>query len=173
MGQWVAANLSDILTPTLAWLAQETGLDASCVYVTCLPPEQTPRFDAPQDVLVRPMNEEPDAAKIDGAGRYDNRRTRTLEVSARTRLHLDQAGRDGYRMTDESLGHLALEDRIADALELYYPSDGEDALCAPFRVGRLTAAARLRDDAFWVYSTFTVSVEYIRDLDTARLGGDS
>lgn len=164
------APIGTIVTATAAYLADQTGLDPSRVFITVMTPDDTPRFGAAQDILLRPMSEEPDVGIIDGAERFDNRRIRSIEVSIRTRLFLDQAGQDSARLTDVSLGHFQMEDKVVDALEFYYPSDGDtnNALSLPFRVGRLTAPQRLRDDANWLFSTFTVAVQYMRDLDATK-----
>lgn len=171
MGQWRRATIRDITLDVRLWLISETGLDATRVFISVLSPEDTPVYGAPQDIILSWKAEEPDEGIIDGAGRYDNRRKRTLEVTCRTRLALDPGNQDHSRLTDESLGHFALEDSIVDALELYQPGEGDtiDVLAAPLRVGRLTEPKRRRGDGHWVYSTFTVSVEYRRDLDITRV----
>lgn len=170
MSQPVPSAIGGIVTALAAYLADRTGIDTSRVIVTSLPCDENPKFAASQDILLRPMAEQPEVGIIDGAGRFDNRRKRVIEVSARTRVLLDPAGQDLVRLTDASLGHFALEDKICDALELYYPSDTDDnAMCLPLRVGRLTDPRPMRNDRNWVFSTFAVEVEYMRDLDTSRI----
>lgn len=169
MGRVRRASLSDILAGARSFLVTQTGLDDSRVVITCLSPDDTPRLAAAQDVLLRLLNEEPEVGVIEGAGRYDNRRKRKLEVTQRTRLSLDVYGQDLYRLTDTTLGHLALEDTVCDALELYFPTSGDNALSLPFRVGGLSSPQRLRADPDWLFSSFTVEIEYSRALDTTRV----
>lgn len=171
MAEWARSDLGTILAGVVGRLVAVTGLDATRVAVTVLQPEDFPIFHAPQDVLVRPMGEEPDRGAIDGAGRWHNLRTRTLAVSVRTRLHLDQAGRDLDRLADASRGHLRMEDLAVDALELWnVPGSGGDVITAPLRCGRWNEPQRLRQGGEltdWVYSTLHVECTYVRDLDAS------
>lgn len=169
MATWRRANFTEILLAVRAYLVSETGLDDTRVFVSALGADDVPRFSATQDLILRPQGEEPLAGIVDGSGRYDRRTRRSFEAIVRTRVLLDQSGRDSVRLTDASLGHLALEDAVVDALELYHLADSAgDALAAPLRVGRLTGPQRLRDDRTWVWSAFTVEVEHRRDLDIAN-----
>lgn len=159
------ASFREILLAVREQLVEVTGLDDTRVFVSVLSPEDAPRYAAFQDILLRPMGEEPDVGNIDGAGRYDNRRTRQFEVAVRTRVALDQSDRDHARLTDESLGHIVLEDLVVEALELFHLEDDDsDVLAAPLRVGRLSMPQRLRSDAHWVFSAFVCEAEYRRDL---------
>lgn len=168
MAAWVASDLSTILPVVTAKIAEITGLDASRVVVSVLQPEDVPTVAAAQDVIVRLMGELPDEGIIHGSGRYDDRRHRTLEVSVRTRLHLDQIGQNLQQLTHASLGHLRMEDLVVEALELYsVAGTAGDVLTAPLRVGRLTTPGKLRSNPDWICSTFTVECEYSRDLDAA------
>lgn len=168
MAAWVAATLNQILPVITARLAASTGLDATRVLVSVLQPEDVPCFGAAQDVVVRVMHEHEDAAVVDGCGRHDDRRLRLLEISPRTRVQLDASGQDLYRLTDLSLGHLALEDAVVAALQLYsVAGSGGDVWSAPLRVRRVTMPDKLRSNPDWVCSTFGVDLEYRRDLDAA------
>lgn len=168
MGEWRRASIGEIVLALRTYLVSETGLDDSRVVVTALPRESVPRLAAAQDLLIRVLGETPDTPVIDGAGRHDNRRHRTLEVTPRTRVSLDRLDQDLVRLTDESLGHLALEDMVADALELYHLEDGPDVMAAPLRVMQLTAPERLQTDKHWIASSFTVALTYRRDMDVTR-----
>lgn len=170
MSRVTRAPFADVLEAVRARIVEVTELDDARVFITALDPDSAPRFGAAQDVLVRPASETPEAGTIDGAGRIDNRRKRRIEVTIRTRLLLDEADRDTSRLSDASLGHLALEDTVCDALELYNPTgEGDDAICLPLRVGQLSQPQRLRSDPSWVASTFVVEAEYLRDLDQTIL----
>lgn len=164
---WKKTSASTVLLALRDWVVSQTGLDDTRVIITVLDAEATPRFGAPQDILLRPLDESPEVGIIDGAGRFDNRRRKRFQVCVRTRLLLDSTGQDYTRLTDASLGHTIMEDAVVDALELYWPSDGSDALCSPVRVGKLSDPKRIRDDPDWVWSGFDCDFEYTRDLNIA------
>ena len=168
MAEWARSSLRPILLAIVSRLAEITEIASTRVILTVLPPDEVPPFGAPQDVLVRVRGEHPDEAAIDGTGRWHNLRHRSLDVACRSRVSLDEAGRDYYRLTDETLGHVLLEDLVVEALELFnVPGDNDDLLTAPLRVGRLTDPQRMKAPHHeWVFSVFSVDVTYVRDLDT-------
>jgi hypothetical protein len=168
VAEWARASGRGILLKLRLRVAEWCALDLSRVVVTVLDPSETPRTTAQQDILLRPGGEDSLEGILDGSGRYDDRRTRSLELSVRTRVQLDQAGQDLTRLTDASLGHVQMEDRLIDGLQNYQvPGDGSDVWTAPLRLTRLSQPQRLKGDIDWVSSTFTAHYEYTRDLDTA------
>jgi hypothetical protein len=160
------AACGEILLAIAARVVSTTGLDATRVLIAAVSsPWDVPHHGAAQDILLMPRGEVPEAP-VDGGGRYVNLRKRTLEVAVRTRLQLDTAQTDKTRLTDDSLGHLALEDRVCDGLENWFPLDADtgDAIATPLAVGRLTGPAKDHRDATWVSTQFTVDFLYERDL---------
>lgn len=166
MAKWARTNPETILLAVLARLAETTELDESRIILSIIQPEDVPTFAAFQDVVVRAMSEMPDSGAVHGAGRHHDLRERTIEVSARTRVQLDQTAQALAQLTDATLGHLILENLIVEALQEWLaPGSDGDVLTAPMEVGRLTTPARLRTNPDWVCSTFTVNFQYVRDLD--------
>ena len=165
----IPSNVGPILLLLQVQLATWLNWSMRRIIITALPPEQVPHYNAEQDVLLAPKSERPDVGAIDGGGRYDNIRYRTLDLVARTRLFLDLTGRDPSRLTDTSLGHFALEDKIVDAVELFFTVDAnQNCLALPMRVGTISEPRReARENNNWVYSTFNVEFEYQRLLDTS------
>lgn len=160
------AGIGEILLAIQARLVAATGFHTTRVIIAAVAnPGDVPHQGAEQDILIMPRDESPEVA-VDGGGRYVNLRKRTIEVAARTRLRLDTAQGDEIRLTDTSLGHLALEDLIADALENWFPLDGTtgDALCTDLDVGRCSRPTKDPKDPTWVSSGFTMTFQYLRNL---------
>jgi hypothetical protein len=162
-----ARSLPRTILPLMrAKLIAVTGLDTSAVFISCLPRDKIPHLLAAQDVVVVVGGESPHEDAIDGAGVFDNRRTRDLEIVCRTRVLLDVPGQDTVALTDASLGHLALEDACIDALELFMSGDDDtgDVFNVPARVGRISRPERTVDDRQWCQSEIAVRFEYERAL---------
>lgn len=168
MSEWARTTPRVFLPIILARLVTITGLDQTRIAITVLEPEKVPLFAATQDVLVRVMDEVPNEGVIDGGGRWENWRTRFLQISVRTRVQLDPAGQNLVQLTDASLGHLALEDLVIEAMELFStPGDNGDVLTAPLRTGRFAKPEQMKQNPAWVYSTCDVEALYRRELLTS------
>lgn len=164
--RWESTDLATVLPVLTARLVRVTGLDATRVALSVWPADEVPTFAADQDVIVRVMGERPEQGVIEGAGRYDDRRERSLEVAVRTRVQLDQAGQALQLLTHASLGHLRMEDLVVEALQLFSPpSRRGGVLAAPLFAGRWTAPQRMKSNPDWVWSTLDVPLSYVRDLD--------
>ena len=168
MAQWARTTPRAFLPVIVARLVTVTGLDSTRVVISVLEAEKVPLFAAFQDVIVRPVDEFPDTTVIDGAGRWENWRRRILQVSVRTRVQLDPAGQNLVQLTDASLGHLALEDAVMEALEIFnVPGDNDDVLTAPLRTGHFSKPEQMKQNPAWVVSTVEVEVLYRRELDVS------
>lgn len=148
-----------------AQLVARGVLNAECIHITAR--DSVPHFLAPQDILLRSGGETPHPDVIVAAGRIDNRRTRRVLVIMRSRMQLDQADEDVTRLLHATNGHHALEDAVADALEIFLPEDTDTNVIAAQPV-RLTALSEPRPDPYdkdWVVSQWTLEIEYERALN--------
>ena len=174
---FIRSNLATILNlaitqlTTYALIGGPTGtaIDPSRIFVSVLDADSCPLFDGDQDVILRVMGERREGGMLEGAGRVDDRRTREIQVVMRSRVYLDQVEQDLIRLTDASLGHLWLEDAVADALEIFMATDGDgNVLTTPWYLEGPTAPQAMRNDRNWVWSAFTCSFDYERALDQSR-----
>jgi hypothetical protein len=169
MAAVIRSNVRAILLAIQAEVLVQSGLVSDQIMISVLEPQDVPHFNAAQEVIIQVLNEGLVDNVANYSGRVDDRRVRTLRFACRTRLLLDQSGQDFYRLTDASLGHLALEDAVYDAVRCFMPTDDlENAIGLPVRGGPFSQPRRERADDSWVVSTFTADVEYSRDLDQDR-----
>lgn len=161
------ASIQDALLLLRSQIASVTGLDESFVVVTL--DDQAPHYRGNRDVLLVLGDESKDEPMIEGGGRVVNMRYRTVDVVPRLRCHLDRSDADLLKLTDESLGFLAFEALVVDAVELFIATDAsENALSLPMTADRVSRPQRDRDDPNWVSSRFSVTIAYLRDLDQSR-----
>lgn len=105
-------------------LADITLLDISRVVVVAdrakLP---KPRVPAEQHLRIRPLGR----TSLDnpGAGRLQDRKKRTVAIDVITRSMADQQNSDLFALTDETEGHLQLEDKVLNALDLHTPATAD------------------------------------------------
>jgi len=151
------------LATALSWQADRIPIVAGDAEV--------PHLLGDREVLIRVLGERPDRQAIDGAGRAVNRRERRIQVECRTRLFLDVSHEDRLRLTHASLGHLALEDTVCDALESLLPADdSQNVLVAGVvRCQDLSDPKADHEAREWVSSKWSVELPYDRDLDLTRL----
>lgn len=168
MASQIRSTFREILLLLREQIITVTSLDPSRVILTAR--EDVPHVSAEQDILLVPLDEVPDRENIAAAGRVCNYRTRKVKVVLRSRLVLDQVGQDFVHLTDASLGHLALEDAVCDALEIFTPEDADrNALTAcPVRLEGLSRPQPERAAPEWITSSWDLSVEYLRALDQNR-----
>jgi len=163
---FLRANIGPIVLLMQAQLVKSTNLDQSRIMIVAEDGETVPRYQGDQDILIRPMGEDEEEGMLEGSGRVDDRRKRQIYVYCRTRVYLDPADQDAIRLTDASLGHFALEDQVANALQIWAAQDAlGNILSFPVFVKGPTSAEKMRDDPNWVCSHFTATVEYERNLD--------
>ena len=147
-------------------------MDSSRVLIVARPESEVPHFGAEQDVLIRPLGEQPVPSD---AGRYNMMRSRKVRVTVRTRVLLDPADQDITRLTDLSLGHLALEDAVADALELCQPNDAGDItgvkgnwlVDEPVRTLSLSETRPDPRAREWIESSLECEIVYSRAISSA------
>jgi hypothetical protein len=168
-------NFGKILLALRDAVVAGTGLDVSHVLVTCR--GDVPHYSGDQDVLLWSGGERSDWEQINSAGPLDDRRVRRLRIVMRTRVVLDPADQDLIRLTEDNLGHIALEDRTLDSVQLFFAQDddGNSLSATAVVVGDLTDATPDPKQPEWVQSTFDVSVPYARDepLTFARTFGQT
>lgn len=166
----VRSHFADVLTALAAQVASVTGLDPSHVLIAA-GDVAVPHFQADQDVVLRLMGETPDPDEDgSGRGRVCDLRRRTVVVECRTRVYLDDVAQDVVRLTDASLGHLALEDNAYDAAERWIATDSDgNALALGGFVGAVSDPKPDKDDRNWVSSRFPLVIPYQRALDQSRL----
>lgn len=162
----IRSSFRALLLALQAQLVASLEWDACRVPIVADDEEDVPHLMGDQDVLIRVMDETNDARQIESAGRYDNRRERKAKIIMRSRVLLDITGRSDIRLTDQTLGHLALEDAVCDALELFFVTDSNANLIAayPPRLGPLSKPVRSRKHKEWVSSQFDLEVNYERAL---------
>lgn len=119
MSSQIRSNFGDILTRIKAQIVAELDYPDNRVIISIR--REVPHFNADSDIIIRPLGFRAISQITDQTGRFATAVTRRLEVRARTRLALDEASRDEIWLTDESRGHLQLEDQIVDALQSFIP----------------------------------------------------
>lgn len=109
------------------------AIQAQLIAVTGLPRERvnssawdaTPEFQGDQDLILHVGNPSPVGADQDSKGRLATRMVRPVEARPRTRLALDVGGYADLWLTDPAKGHLQLEEAVFNALEQFFPADGQ------------------------------------------------
>jgi hypothetical protein len=155
------------LAPRL--VAKGVVADASRVLIVARR-KKTPHFAAVQDVLVRPAGFRVQIPWADTEGRVGMLIRRTILLTPRTRMELDQADQDIDLLTDASLGHFVFEEAIINALHLYQPLDGAgDALTIePMHLTQGDDAAKEDEKSQgWGYATLNLEASYFLAVDQA------
>lgn len=157
-------TLRNILPLIQQQVADWLEWDISRVIITVLPPRDVPHTMAEQDVLLYVKSESVDSGAFEGGGRNSHIRTRRLQVVMRSRVALDIAAQFPIHLTDDSLGHISLEDQVVDALSGWLVCDAdENILTLALRPGEVSEPQADPVDNTWVSSTFGVEFEYVRD----------
>lgn len=120
----IATSLVNIIPVVKAQLVRATGLPDTAIRLVAR--GQTPRFQADQDILIRPGQVAWDQGFDVGSGRVCAIIRRPLLVTVRTRYNVDLSDEDAYRLTDAVNGHIPLEEKVVDALLDFVPRDGND-----------------------------------------------
>lgn len=158
-------SVREIITALRARLVLKTGIPEERVIFVAEAPERISHQQAEQEILVQVAGEQPEPA-IEGGGRYVNLRSRSFYVHVRTRMWLDETNQDYIQLTDASIGHVAMEDDVVDALQEHLLMDANgDALCLPIACGSFSEPRRESKDPGWISSHCTITVQYTRDLD--------
>jgi hypothetical protein len=157
---------ADVLPYLLTRLISVTGLPAERCFVSQAD-EQPYDAQADQYLWLRVEDGGEDQGIRDGAGRLDARETVTLTVTARTRLALDEPGRDLSWMTHASLGHLRLAHAVKKALDGWQPTDGESNVLTTCPIRLLTPRKPRKDrkQPEWGESVQVYEMEILLNLD--------
>jgi hypothetical protein len=158
-----AALIRESLAAITAQLAEKKVVtDPARVLVIARDQSQVPFIDSEMDILLRVRSLTVDDAQYIGAGREFCRNDRIIDVIPRTRDARDDVATDLAWLTDETLGHLALEDQIYDALEEFSPvraADGMDLLIVPLHLLRTSDPVRgtRASNAAWTWGHSVMS----------------
>lgn len=172
----IPTTLSAVLTAIGAQLASwpAVNLTTDRIFLN-LDPDQAEPTTGDRDILLDPTSERRDPTS-EGSGRVEARVIRRLRVRIRTRMNLDEnfrsvawlqgaAAENGQSVT---LGHLALEDAVIDALDLFQAVDGsQNALMHRPMVYDGTPGPQKRGidaESGYGYSDIWFDVPYIRLL---------
>src|SRR5262245_40060411 len=115
------AKFADILLLLKAQLVTSTGIGSEQVRVVAR--DDVPPFTGSQHLLLRPRSPVPQTEETWSAGRVVPLVRRSVACILRTPLYVDQSDMDYHWLTDTSLGHLQMEEKIVDALVEYFPED--------------------------------------------------
>jgi hypothetical protein len=143
-------------------------LDASGIFLSQR--IDAPHWQANYDVLLRAGGFIVDQRLDLAGGRITTALTRSLIVTCRTRVSLDESGKDlAWLFGDGNLvlGHLALEEAVVDALHEQTPTDASGNLLTkePVKlVGGTEASKEGRDPNSWGSSLLTFSMVYLPPL---------
>lgn len=145
------------------------GLEPNQIVFSVTEADQVPHYSAEREVVIQILNEISMDAVANYSVRTDPRRMRTFRVACRTRMVLDVDGQDDLILLDDDLGHIKLEDDVADAM-LGFQGEDEDGniFNAPLRMGPVTQPRREPGGNGWIYSVMTFDCEYSRDVDQSR-----
>lgn len=158
-------GLANILLAIRDRLMQRLQMPPELVLVTA---RDSLPFDRHGDqyVWIRPRNQAPNLPVIEGGGRFDARMRRTIAVTCRTRLALDESDQDYEWLLNRELGHFELEEAIWDALYLWAPADVDEnwLVAMPLQPRGTAAPQKDKVNAEWGESSLEVEVEYLMNL---------
>lgn len=98
----------------------------------------------------------------EGAGRWDQRVKRKVTLTLWTRVQLDEPTTDLILLTDRTLGHLAAELAVCDALEGWTPTNqkGLDLCHEEIKVRGVGKAEKPKRRPGWARSSFSFELHY-------------
>lgn len=118
----LATSLTPILAAVSAQLTAVTGIPPNLIRLVAR--GTTPRFQADQDILLRPGQVTYDRGFDAGSGRVCPILRRPLLIHLRTRFNADPSDADDSRLTDPVYGHIPFEESVINALAWFLPQDG-------------------------------------------------
>lgn len=89
--------------------------------------KKVPRFTGDSDIIIRKGGFKVKREVTDYGGRHDTRIVRRIEIICRSRLDLDEPASDETFLLDETLGHVALEELVADCLQDHLLTESDDS----------------------------------------------
>lgn len=130
-----------------------------------------PNLVGDKDIIIR-VNPTQVMVSVEGEGRFFTKLRRLIEVIPRVRTALDPVGRDDDWLTDESLGFLAFEDAVIDALQLFQPMNIDETaflIIEPMRLVSVSNPDKPNEpNSKWGSSVQSWEIVYQAELDQSR-----
>lgn len=158
-------SFGEILLAVKAEVIKRTGLPAARVII--LARDQAPKAQAEQIIYLRPRRFTSIEPENTGGGRSNTRLTRQLDLILSSRMATDASTSDEDWLTHPTRGYYALEDAAVDALQEFFPTDGQgNALVfEPIRIMSEDQTLKL---GHWGQANATFEVGYMPPLDQTR-----
>lgn len=159
------AKFVDILNATKAHLVKTLGIAGHRIKLSAR--DSLPPFSGSQDLILRPRNPTPAPEWESGAGRVATVFQRPLGVIIRTRLSTDTSDDDSQWLTNTSLGHFQMEEKVVDALQMWFPEDsrGNHLVIQPLRMIPSPPVEKDQPETGWGRSDLEFLILYAVDLD--------
>lgn len=163
MAKPIQSALGVILELMRAKLMADTHFPRERVYVIAQP-EHLGHFQGDQWISIRPGGFTRLIPISDGSSRIMTHLSRVVKVHCYTRLALDHSGEDYFWLLHEQLGHLALEDVVANALDDWLPISADGNMLALCNVKLLGGTEPTKEDRAkapgWGQSVLEFAVHY-------------
>lgn len=174
MARPIQVGMAAILAATKGHLMDSLGFPAERVYVIASPPVND-KYQADQVVAIHVGDFVRNVPWSDGSSRICTYLSRQLEVVCHTRLALDYAAEDYIWLVHNSLGHLALEDAVANAMDDWLPMDNSGNVLTLQPVKLLGGRAPTKEERVkapgWGLSVIQFAVAYQPIRDPVTLAG--
>lgn len=123
-----------------------------------------------QMVYLRPSRFMSQDNQAESTGRIDTRLSRQVAILLKARNVQDDVAQDEDWLCNGDLGLFALEDRVLDALQIFFPLDatGKPLTCYPIRLLTGDEAAKSREKQGWGDESFIFEAVYQPLLDQSR-----
>ncbi len=122
---FVPCSFGTILLKIQARLMSVLSFPSERVIIT-LQGTDPPHIQADQDILLRSKTIHTNSSWTNQTGHFQTYVERRLETVCRTRLALDELGSAAIWLTDATLGHIAFEESVANALQTFFPTDANE-----------------------------------------------
>ena len=160
----VQSTLGVILEYAKQKLMADTRFPSERVYVIASP-EHLGHFQADQWLSIRPGSFIRSVPISDGSSRIMTHLSRVMKVHCYTRLALDHSGEDYHWLLHEQLGHLALEDAVANSLDDWLPMTPSGHVLTLYNVKLLGGSEPTKEDRAkapgWGQSVLEFAIHYM------------
>ncbi len=131
---------------------------------------KAPYFFGEQDLLLCVRGLKVDVEASYAGGRRTTEAEGRINLTPRTRLYLDETGRDRQRLMHSSLGHNAFEMTVLEAMQLFHPGSDTPYPLTMYPMHWLGTSDAEDDpkDPNWVRSTLSFEFKFIVTLDQTR-----
>lgn len=172
MATVLRSSVRTVLQAVKAWLVAQEVATADRIKLVARPFAEVQHTMGDADLVLRPGRFVPTGNET-GAGRYDTRIRRLLEVAVRSRLESDEVDSDQLWLLQDA-AHLALEEAVIAALQIFPPEDADSniLLAEPMRLADGAAAERRKDKRGWGQSVLTFEMVYVLPLEELDVSGD-